>query len=382
MTASRSAERVGPDHLRQLLDAVVSLGAGQDLDTSLKQLTHAATELVDARYGAMGVLSTDRTHLSDFITVGIDSEGRALIGELPKGHGILGLLITDPRPLRLPDLSEHPDSFGFPPNHPPMTSFLGVPVYVGEEVYGNLYLTDKKSAAEFTDIDVQLASGLAAAAGTAIERARLHARVRDLAMVEDRERIARDLHDTVIQQLFATGLILQGATRLAESPEVASRIEQALDDLDLVIRQVRSSIFDLHATGPTAPSLRQKILAVVESLRDAIGHTPVLRIDGPIDSAVPPQVGDHLVAVVTEALANVARHANASSSTVTISLIEGDLRVEVDDDGVGPGPRRSSGRGLGNLVDRAEQLGGRFTYEPGPHSGTRVTWEIPLRPEN
>lgn len=382
MTEGDSEDRVGPDHLRRVLDAVVALGSGQDLQTSLKQLTEAGTELVDARYGAMGVLSADRTHLSDFITVGVTAEERTLLGEPPKGHGILGLLITDPRPLRLPDLTQHPDSFGFPPGHPPMTSFLGVPVVVGGEVYGNLYLTDKQSAAEFSDIDVQLASGLAAAAGTAIERARLQARVRDLAMVEDRERIARDLHDTVIQQLFATGLILQGASRLAEAPEVASRIEQALDDLDLVVRQVRSSIFDLHDTGPSEPSLRERISNTVDSLRDALGHTPILRVDGPIDSAVPTEVGDHLVAVVSEALANVARHADASISIITVALGDGDLRVVVDDDGVGPGPRRAAGRGLGNLVDRAEQLGGRFSYEPGPHAGTRVTWVVPIGPGN
>lgn len=382
MTEGDSEDRVGPDHLRRVLDAVVALGSGQDLQTSLKQLTEAGTELVDARYGAMGVLSADRTHLSDFITVGVTAEERALLGEPPKGHGILGLLITDPRPLRLPDLTQHPDSFGFPPGHPPMTSFLGVPVVVGGEVYGNLYLTDKQSAAEFSDIDVQLASGLAAAAGTAIERARLQARVRDLAMVEDRERIARDLHDTVIQQLFATGLILQGASRLAEAPEVASRIEQALDDLDLVVRQVRSSIFDLHDTGPSEPSLRERISNTVDSLRDALGHTPILRVDGPIDSAVPTEVGDHLVAVVSEALANVARHADASISIITVALGDGALRVVVDDDGVGPGPRRAAGRGLGNLVDRAEQLGGRFSYEPGPHAGTRVTWVVPIGPGN
>jgi signal transduction histidine kinase len=177
-------------------------------------------------------------------------------------------------------------------------------------------------------------------------------------------------------------LILQGASRLAEAPEVASRIEQALDDLDLVVRQVRSSIFDLHDTGPSEPSLRERISNTVDSLRDALGHTPILRVDGPIDSAVPTEVGDHLVAVVSEALANVARHADASISIITVALGDGDLRVVVDDDGVGPGPRRAAGRGLGNLVDRAEQLGGRFSYEPGPHAGTRVTWVVPIGPGN
>ena len=216
MAASRFA---GPTSLRQLLDAVMAIGSDLDLEATLRRIVEAATALVDARYGALGVLDADRTGLVQFITVGIDDETRRAIGDLPKGHGILGLLIRDPRPLRLPDLHEHPDSFGFPPHHPEMRSFLGVPVVVRGEVFGNLYLTDKQSAEAFSDIDEELTVALAAAAGVAIENARLHARVRDLALLEDRERIAMDLHDTVIQQIFATGMSLQATSRLAEQPD-------------------------------------------------------------------------------------------------------------------------------------------------------------------
>src|SRR5690606_27063549 len=157
-----------------------------------------ATELVGATYGALGVLNEDGTRLSDFLTVGIDEQGRRSIGRLPDGHGILGLLIVDPKPLLLPDLTKHPDSFGFPPNHPVMRSFLGVPVMVRGAVFGNLYLCDKIGGGPFDAADEELATGLAAAAGIAIENARLHARAAEFATVEDRERIARDLHDTVI----------------------------------------------------------------------------------------------------------------------------------------------------------------------------------------
>ena len=186
-----------------MLRAVVAIGTDLDLTATLQRIVESATELADAHYGALGVLDPTRTFLAEFLTVGIDDETRAEVGDLPKGHGILGLLIREPRPIRLPDLREHPDSFGFPPNHPQMRSFLGVPVMVRGEVFGNLYLTDKRSEDAFSDIDEELVVALASAAGVAIDNARLHARVRDLALLEDRERIAMDLHDTVIQQLFA-----------------------------------------------------------------------------------------------------------------------------------------------------------------------------------
>ena len=210
----------GPRRLRELLDAVLALSSDLDAPTMLRRIVEAAVELVDARYGALGVLDDSGTYLAQFVTVGIDDDAHHLIGKLPEGHGILGSLIVDAKPLRLPDLREHPDSFGFPPHHPPMRSFLGVPVRVRDQVFGNLYLTDKTTAEAFTDVDEELVVGLAAAAGIAVENARLHARVQEFALVADRERIARDLHDTVVQRLFATGLSLQahGSARTRPMP--------------------------------------------------------------------------------------------------------------------------------------------------------------------
>src|SRR5688500_9046177 len=169
----------GPRGLRQLLDAVLTIGLDLDLPAMLRRITQSAADLVDAKYAALGVLDDSRTKLAQFITVGLDDEQRRAIGHLPEGHGILGLLILDAQPLRLPDLREHPDSFGFPPNHPPMMSILGVPIRVRGEGFGNLYLTDKTSAEVFTDIDEGLVIGLAVAAGVAIENARLSRRGRD-----------------------------------------------------------------------------------------------------------------------------------------------------------------------------------------------------------
>jgi GAF domain-containing protein len=166
----------GPSQLRRLLDAVVAVGSELDLPTMLRTITESARDLADAEYAALGVLDEGRTRLEQFITTGIDEEIRAQIGELPKGHGLLGVLIADPRPIRLPDIREHPDSFGFPPNHPPMTTFLGVPIRVRGEVFGNLYLTEKRRGDVFTDVDEELVVGLASAAGIAIQNARLHER--------------------------------------------------------------------------------------------------------------------------------------------------------------------------------------------------------------
>src|SRR4051812_36680110 len=250
--------------MRQLLDAVLTVGSDLDLAAMLERIVQAAVDLVDARYGALGVLDDTRTRLAQFITVGIDDETHARIGNLPEGHGILGLLIVDAKPIRLPDLHEHPDSYGFPPNHPPMRSFLGVPIRVRDEVFGNLYLTDKTTAEVFTDVDEELVVGLAAAAGVAIDNARLHARLNDLNLVEDRERIARDLHDTVIQRLFATGLSLQASIRLVrgDPDEAERRISGAVDDLDVTVKHIRSAIFGLERTRPTRDGLRSQIVGM------------------------------------------------------------------------------------------------------------------------
>jgi signal transduction histidine kinase len=369
----------GPKQLRRLLNAIATVGSDLDLDVILRRVVEAAVEMVDASYGALGVLNPERTHLSDFITVGIDRAGAAAIGELPKGHGILGVLIHEPRPLRLPDLREHPDSFGFPPDHPSMTSFLGVPVYVGGQAYGNLYLTDKAHDEVFTDVDEEMAIALAAAAGTAIEKAWLHARVRELDVLADRERIARDLHDTVIQRLFATGLSLQSAVRLAAPlPDVVDRIQQAVDELDEVVRQIRSSIFELHAAEVAPMGLRRQLLAVGDDLSDALGFSPTFRFDGPIEAAVSRELADHVLAVVREALSNVARHAESSGAAVLVEADPDRVTVIVEDEGVGPGPTRAGGYGLENLTSRAEELGGGFSLAPGPSRGTRMCWWAPI----
>ncbi len=372
----------GPRRLHQLLDAVVSVGSGLDLPTMLRRITELAAELVDARYAALGVLDESKNQLSEFITVGIDDETHATIGHLPKGHGILGLLILDAEPLRLTDLNQHPDSYGFPPNHPVMRSFLGVPIRVRNEVFGNLYLTEKTTADVFTDVDEELVVGLAAAAGVAIENARLHARVSELALFEDRERIARDLHDTVIQRLFATGLSLQGAVpMIGQSPDlVRTRVEGAVDDLDATVKQIRTTIFALESTTRTRrEGIRDRVLSLCREAAGALGFEPRVLFDGAIDSVTSPEVETDLLATLREALSNVAKHAEASEVHVSIIVAESELTLRVADDGTGPPSSESaSGHGLINMAARARGHGGSFELSAGPLRGTLVVWSIPV----
>lgn len=375
------ADRAGPRSLRQLLDAVLTIGSDLDLPAMLRRIVESAVELVDATYGALGVLDETGTKLSQFITIGIDDETHQAIGHLPEGHGILGLLIVDAKPLRLPDLSEHPESAGFPPNHPPMRSFLGVPIRLRDEVFGNLYLTDKFSNEVFTDVDEELVVGLAAAAGVAIENARLHAKVHELALLEDRERIARDLHDTVIQRLFATGMSLQGTARLvhAEPGEALTRIENAIDDLDGTVKEIRTAIFGLERSRPTMEGLRSRLLSVAREAAGPLGFEPRVLLDGPIDTGVPEATGLELVATLREALSNVARHAGATTVEVSVWIDGGQVHLDVVDDGIGlPQVGATLGSGLANMLKRAERLGGTLGLRPGHSGGTSLLWHAPL----
>ncbi|SCF36768.1 Histidine kinase-, DNA gyrase B-, and HSP90-like ATPase [Micromonospora purpureochromogenes] len=529
------------ERLRALLDAVVGIGSDLDLRSTLLRIVQSACELVGARYGALGVIGPDRL-LHDFIIHGISDELHAKIGDLPHGRGVLGLLIDEPRPVRMPDITQHPKSYGFPPHHPPMHSFLGVPVRIRDQVFGNLYLAEKQGAAEFTEDDEEIVVALAAAAGVAIENARLYAlahrrerwlaataeitsvllgevrrtdalalvarRAREVAeaelalvllydedagqftvevvdsadgadrqlvgavlpaaetsfagpvtehrhglvdnlaqaapwpapvvagpavvsplatadtlhgvlviahrpdaartvdddvrllssfagqaalamerargqeerellvVLEDRERIARDLHDVVIQRLFATGLQLQSAAPMNARPEVAKRINTAVDDLDATIRDIRRTIFELRT--PMSAALRTEIREAIDLATESLGFRPAVELDGPIDSAVPESVRPDLTAVLREALSNAVRHAEATRVAVAIRVDAGRVALTVTDDGVGCDPAAARG-GLVNLRERAERHGGEFQVRPARPHGTELFWCVPLR---
>ncbi|HUC36997.1 MAG TPA: GAF domain-containing sensor histidine kinase [Acidimicrobiales bacterium] len=371
-----------PEQLQALLDAVFVIEAELELPGILRRIVEAACKLTGARYGALGVLDVSGKALSEFVHVGIDEATVDEIGHLPEGAGILGLLIVEPQPIRLKDLSEHPDSVGFPPHHPPMRSFLGVPVRVRGEVYGNLYLTEKQGAEDFSDGDQDVIVALAAAAGIAVDNARLHARVGELTMAADRERIARELHDTVIQRLFSTGLSLQSVLPTVEDLDLRSRIQEAVTSLDDTIRQVRTTIFALEPPPAARKGVRARVLDICAEAARTLGFEPEVRFSGAIDRGVRSPLATELLSVLREALSNVARHASAHRAEVEVS-VDGALALRVVDDGRGVADTSaaSGGRGMSNMAERAELLGGTFSVSNRPGGGTEVSWIVPLPAE-
>ncbi|MDN5791118.1 MAG: GAF domain-containing protein [Micrococcales bacterium] len=549
-TARRSQER-----MRDLLAAVLAVSADLELPEVLTRIVTSGMSLVGARYGALGVVDPQKDHLVEFITAGITPQERALIGDLPRGHGILGLLIRDPHPRRLRDIATHPHSFGFPPNHPEMHSFLGTPIRIRDEVFGNLYLTEKQGAEEFTEEDEAILVALSAAAGVAIDNARMYDAgrrrrafaealaqvttmllegededvaagvitaqvgrlggcthvvlalldeaeqlvVRDvyhrdrastavdtgspgdrpvlegahwqgvgtlrspvrvlppdaaaeaeqamradvirlvsgfdigsiavlpltsghgalgvlvlawaahseidptgilpeltdyagqvglallagrsqrdrsqMALLDDRDRIARDMHDHVIQRLFATGLSLQSAARVAQHPMVQARLDEAVDELDVAIREIRHAIFELHQSRP-AHDAEQDLTSLGHSFTRGLGFAPAVIVDGPVDQ-LDPALRSDIVAVVREGLTNVVRHAQAHRADVRVSMAQGRVTIEIVDDGVGLGDRRQRS-GLANLAERAIAAGGTFDTRTGQAGGTVLSWCVPL----
>ncbi|MGO9029746.1 MAG: GAF domain-containing protein [Acidimicrobiales bacterium] len=370
-----------PERLQALVGAMLLIEGDLDLTTVLQHIVEQAARLSDARYGAMGVLGRDPHRLEQFITVGIDEDGRRAIGSPPTGQGILGLLVHHPEPIRLSDLRDHPASEGIPPNHPPMGSFLGVPVRVGGEVFGNLYLCNKRGGAGFTDVDEDLVASLGLAAGLVIDKARLHQRMRGLTLVEERERIARNLHDTVIQQLFAAGLRLQGVATSENSSEVADRVTEVIDDLDETIRQIRTTIFGISRRRNDGPhGLRSELLALTDEAGGRLGLDVRVDLQGPIDAMVDDVEAEHLAYALREALSNVVRHASATRADVRVTVTDDDVELRVADNGKGIDPvTPGGGNGLANLRERAKLLRGGCRVGPRAEGGTELVWHARLR---
>jgi signal transduction histidine kinase len=369
-----------PDQIEALLDAVLDIESDLELPVVLRRIVEAACALTGAHYGALGVVDPTGEELVEFVHVGMDDETVAAIGHLPLGEGILGVLILDPKPIRLTDLSTHADSVGFPPGHPPMRSFLGVPLRVHDELFGNLYLTEREGGQGFSDEDEGLVVALAAAASIAVHNARLHARLEELSLATDRERIARDLHDTVIQRLFATGLSLQSALPIIHDTELHARVENAISELDDTIRQVRTTIFALDPPVAAAKGVRIRVVELCATVARSLGFEPEVRFNGAIDRHVHGALATELLAALREALSNVARHAGAHHAEVEVS-VDDSVCLRVADDGVGPESGGSTaaadGRGLANMAERAESLGGSFTLSSRPGGGTEVVWRVP-----
>jgi len=366
-----------PRQLHSLVDAILTLEADTDLTTLLRVIVEQATSMSGARYGALGVVSSDGQQLSEFITVGLEPAERAAIGAFPTGKGLLGRVLQDAEPLRVTRLSEHPDRSGLPANHPPMESFLGVPVRLGAgRVFGNLYLCEKIDGAAFTDTDEALVDALGRVAGLLIEKAQLRLQLTELTLANERERMARDLHDTVIQRLFAVGLMLQGASNAELPDSVKATLVGAVDDLDETIRQIRTTIFAMTSRSPHEElGVRRRFLALTDEVSQRLGLDVSLTFEGPVDTVLSEPLVEHALHVVREALTNVVRHANASSAEVAVMVTDAGLTLTVCDDGSGIDPvHDTGGRGLSNLASRALEFEGWCSAQPGPHGGTLVEW--------
>ena len=367
------------------LDAAVRGIAGlTSLDDALQVIVDRVRPLVGAQYAALGIVDADG-RIERFITSGMDDDTRRRIGALPEGHGLLGLIIRENRSFRIADLNVDPRRSGFPPNHPPMTSFLGVPITIKGVSLGRLYLTDRIGAVEFSEEDRSLVETFALHAGIAMENARLHEQLQRLAVVDERERISKDLHDGIIQNLYAVGLSLEDVPELmTEDPaEAAARVERAIDAIHLSIKDIRNFIFGLRPELLEGASLVVGLAALVDEYR----HNMIVDLELHLPDAVtepPVEVTGHLLAIVAELLSNIARHSQATRATVTLTSVDRAwLELAIEDNGVGFDPAgvvKLGHQGLANTRERTAQIGGTLTIVSRPGAGTRVFIRAPVEP--
>jgi signal transduction histidine kinase len=374
-----SARDAPGDGDRRLIEAGMALASEVSLDAVLQRIVDLAVELTGARYGALGVLTPDGQSIQEFITVGITPEERAALGDPPTGHGLLGALIREEGPLRIADIGADPRSVGFPPNHPPMTSLLGARIIGRGTVFGNIYLTDKRGAEMFDEEDERVLVVLATQAAIAVENARLYdeterrgRELQRLQVFEERERIAKELHDGVIQALFAVGMSLQGLASSSSDPELARRLEAAVEDVDVAIRDLRNYIFGLRPGILADRQLDQALKELATEFGSRSDVVTVVDVDGEAASALASRAGE-VVQLAREALSNVSRHAEATTCRVSLRRGADGIVLEIDDDGRGFDVGASTpGMGLRNLRERVESLDGVLEVTSTPGEGTTV----------
>ncbi len=366
-----------PERLHALIDAILLIEADANLDGLLGTIVETASRLVGAQYGALGVVAGDGKTLSRFITYGIDEGTRAAIGIEPHGHGVLGETVRRREPLVIDELSKYPLSVGVPAHHPPMERFLGVPVTTGDgQIFGNLYLTDPLDGDPFSDDDAQLVAAFGRAAGLVIDQATLRSHLRDLTLSEERERLARDLHDTVIQRLFGVGLALQISLASVLDDGVRSRINNVLDELDTTIHEIRTTIFEIDQEQATDATFQSRIGVLTNEVANRLGVRADLKIPTGIDDAIGPHCAHHTVQALREILSNIVRHSEASAVQIQVAVKDNLIEVVVRDNGVGFTPNLGPGRGLRNLASRARELGGDCTIKSEIGRGTMVRWTV------
>jgi len=375
-----------PDLARQLLalrEAALAISANLSLSETLQHIVVAAADLVDAQYAALGVPDESGEYLAEFITTGLSPAAEARIGHRPRGHGILGIILHEGQSLRLRDLRDHPRSVGFPPNHPPMTSFLGVPIEHNGERLGNLYLTDKRGAGEFSAADQELIEQLAAHAGIAIDNAHLYARVQQLSVVEERQRIGMDLHDGVIQSIYAVGLTLEYVRAQLADGQVAQaedRLAGAIEALNATIRDIRTYILDLRPRQFQGDNLVVALQRLLSEFKANTLMAVTFSADAAADQSLTSDARLALFHVAQEALSNAAKHSRASRVDVHLMNEAEAIVLSLADNGHGFAPEQVEqrmGHGLANMRDRARALGGELNLRPADAGGTEVRVSIP-----
>jgi len=370
--------------VQALSDAIGGIAGILTVEDVLELIVDRVRGLVGAKYAALGILAEDRLRIERFITSGISPEQRRLLGDPPQGHGLLGLIIKEGRSLRITDISAHPESYGFPPNHPPMTTLLGVPVRLKNRIIGNLYLTDKIDAQEFSDDDQRLVELFAAHAGVAIENARLHEAVQYLAVVDERERIGKDLHDGIIQSLYAISLSLEDVPELMadDANEAAGRVDRAIDNLNAAIADLRQFVVGLRPEHVD----RTDFIGLLAMLADQVRRDGVIAVDLDLPAErvdLPAHTRGEVLQIAREALSNTARHAGASTARVSLRREDHALRLVLSDDGSGFDRSVAAPvghHGLANMRDRAEALGGSLDLE-SDETGTTIIVMVPLADE-
>lgn len=368
---------------RALVEAGIAITSELSLDAVLQKLVRIAAELTGARYSALGVIDRSGQELERFVTHGLDDAARSLIGELPRGKGILGVLIADARPLRLDDLTRDPRAVGFPPNHPPMRSFLGVPVMTRGVAFGNLYLAEKQPRGSFTDEDEEIVTLLAAQAAVAIDNAgsvqRDALRRAVQAQEAERRRLARELHDETGQALTSMLLGLAAVER-AETAEAARVAAVALRELVVeTLQNVRRLAVELRPSALDDFGLEPALRRLGQTVREsgALDVQVETRL-GP--GRLLPEVETAIYRIVQEALTNVVKHASAARVSIVVTRIPEKLVVIIEDDGSGFDPSVVPHEGLGllGMRERVKLLDGTLTIDAGRGSGTTLAVELPL----
>jgi signal transduction histidine kinase len=366
--------------LRAMSDAVLAVASEHAVEPVLQRLVHAARDLVGARYAALGI-PDGSGNFARFLTSGMTDEQIARIGPLPRTHGLLGAMLSSHEPYRTRDIRTDPRFWGWPREHPTMMSFLGVPIAAKGTVTGAFYLTDKEGADEFTDDDQELIEMLAAHAAVAIENARLYERSRELSVVEERNRLARDLHDAVVQTLFSVVLTADAAALLVDRDPAGAKLE--LEQLRALahdaLRELRSLVFELRPADLEAEGLTTTLRKHAEVLSRVNEVAIEVRIEGELD--VDSGRAVEVFRIIQEALNNALRHASAGGVTVSVAHRDGGLVAWVTDDGIGFDPDAPGVRGrrlgLTSMEERAAALGGTLRIDSAPGRGTTVALELP-----